>query len=412
MKKIMIACQCSTNKGDRAIAEFLIRNLRKQYPKSEIIISSTEPQYWEFSQESNIKVIGPAYKHLFRKRSGFLGRVFNQLNWFIYKIFVFPRIFREKKNSRLLNKISHDFIECVKESDIVIVTGGHHITSLRNQNALFAITYDLGLISMYSNNYYLWSQTIGPLKFTNKRSKKFIFSILQNSKLIFIRDSNSLTTLKNVFSDNFHAIEERIVKTYDSVFWFAKQINNPISERKKQVGISIFNGLKKAFDNFAVIAQLLDYLSSLGYEIVFFKMEHSEKETGDIHKIIGMMKNNPTISIVPFSVSIDEHLIELSKCRIFIGYKTHSIIMSLATATPLLAICYHEKSRDFMKDFDLDCYALDDTHLSFDECKATINNLFDNVVEIYNLMNKKRKDMVENIDSAMKIIYETNDDCK
>ena len=57
MMKILIACQCASNKGDRAIAEYLVDQLSK-LPEVEITLSATDPKLWSYLPQKGVKVIG------------------------------------------------------------------------------------------------------------------------------------------------------------------------------------------------------------------------------------------------------------------------------------------------------------------------------------------------------------------
>lgn len=216
----------------------------------------------------------------------------------------------------------------------------------------------MGLISLYAKKYFLWSQTIGPLEFSDDKAKNFFKSIINNADKVYIRDKNSEVCIKKQFGEC-----NNIAKSYDSVFGFGDLIFTDYNAREKKVGISIFNGLKKAFKTYENIAQLLDWYVNKGYSIEFFRMEYDNQEELDIKKVISLMKTNGNVKIFPFMTSTEEHLKELSTCKFYIGYKTHSIIMSLTTATPLIAIAYHQKSFDFMKDYGVEEYAISDEEL-------------------------------------------------
>ena len=359
MKKIVIACQYATNKGDRAIAEYLLFQLKKQ-EDVHVTLSTNRPELWDSIRDERTDVIGMGFRDRSMKiKNGFLRKVVGRLNRDHYRKHIYPDLIQKDSAHKKLVKQSAEYIKRIKEADLVIVTGGHHITSIRCQNALFDVTYDIGLISLYAKRYILWSQTIGPLEFSNSAVKDFFGRVLSGAEAVFIRDANSKTCLENLYPELTN------VKTsYDSVFGFGSLEKCPFEKREKKVGISIFNGLQKAFATFDAIAAMLDALAEKGYAIEFFRMEHTEQEQRDIQVIIDKMKVKANVRTFPFKTSTLEHLAELEKCTMYIGYKTHSVIMSLTTATPLLGICYHRKTRDFMADYGLAQYSIDDEELT------------------------------------------------
>lgn len=367
--KILIACQCATNKGDRAIAEYLLSQVLK-IKDIEIILSTTSPTLWTNLKDQNIKVIGMGYRSICKaSQPVILRKITRTIQKYLYDPLLFSSLISPKKKHYLCNIISSKFINFISEVDMVIVTGGHHITSLREKNALFSFTYDIGLISLYSKKYFLWSQTVGPLDFTSIEAKNFFKKVFINANAVYLRNNESIQTIEKLYG-----CLPNILKTYDSVFGYGSISFENYNDRKRKIGISIFDGLRKAFNTFEIIAHILDHFVNKGYEIEFFRMEYDKAELNSIHKIIKLMKKEARYTIFPFETTTLEHLYEISSCSFFIGYKTHSVVMALTTATPLLAIAYHEKTIDFMRDFGLEKYSVFDENLTEIE---TMNTVFE-----------------------------------
>ena len=378
MKKVLIACQCSSNKGDRAIAEYLISQL-EQYNDINVVLSTTDVSLWNMDNHRNVKVIGAGYRHLhISSKYSLVNRIIRQLEFLFYRYLCFGELIYRKESAPICKYVSSKFVNEIKNSDLVIVTGGHHITSIRNKNALFAITYDIALISLYARKYVLWSQTIGPLEFTNTRVKSFFKKILIKAETIYLRDNNSFDCVKTLYGEMGN-----LRKSYDSVFGYGDLKFDNYDERKNRIGISIFNGLEKAKKTYPYIIDLLNYCVDKGYEVYFFRMEYDDKELSDIKNIIKSLKPNSKVTIYPFESSTIDHLSILASCKCYIGYKTHSVIMSLTTATPLVGICYHKKTRDFMSDFGLQDDAIDDNEIKDDILIKMFNKVISRTREIH-----------------------------
>lgn len=401
MKKIMIICQCATNKGDRAIAEYLIERLRGK--DIQLTLSATEPELW--ANLKDVEVIPMGYRRVFPQfRNSFLDKVSRELNGKYYDLVLFPDLIDEKSMHKKCLRTSRDFIERVKAADLVIVTGGHHITSIRNRNALFAITYDIGLAALYAKRLVLWSQTIGPLEFTNSDAEAFFARVLGSAQRIYIRDANSSRCL-----ERFPELpKERILKSYDSVFGFGDGKVPELAARQKKVGISIFNGLKKSVAVYPEIAKLLDHFVNRGYALEFFRMESNDKELEDIQRLVSLMKTQPDIQVFPFQSSTREHLKEMSTCQFYVGHKTHSVIMALTTATPLLGLCYHEKTLDFMKDYGLEDFAVDDENLDPQQVIPIIDRLISEADTVHKTMIERSTQIARQVAKDLRSILDEN----
>ncbi len=389
--KVMIACQCGTNKGDRAIAEFLISELKNL--GAEITLSTSRPDLWAVGSTRNVDVIPMGYPYLSKSSQGeIVSRVTGYFQRKVLDKILMSDMVSERGKHLLCKIMSQKFYKKICEMDLVIVTGGHHITSLREENAFFSYTYDIGLISIYAKKYVLWSQTIGPLEFSSDKAKRFFGKVIHNAEKVYIRDDNSFKCIRELYGNN-----ENLVKTYDSVFGYGNMSFPDINDREKKIGISIFDGLKKAFKTYGTIAKALDKYAADGYAIEFFRMEYNDQELNSINQIIELMNYKNKIMIYPFMTTTEEHLREVASCRCFIGYKTHSVIMALTTATPLIAIAYHQKTIDFMRDFGIDDYALTDSELDDEKMEKCISMLDMNLDKIRPIQRMLAQDMAQKL---------------
>ena len=371
--KILLACQTATNKGDRAIAEYIIKKLTEQ--GHEVVLSTTRPALWE---TANVPVIRMGYRSIVRKtKSALVNKALRVISKLICDKLLFANLIKKRGKHRLCQWVSREFIAAIRDADLVIVTGGHHITSIREKNAMFQFTYDIGLVSLYAKRYVLWSQTIGPLEFTSERAKTFIGDTIKKAEKVYIRDENSLKCI-----DGLYGKLANLVKTYDSVFGYGDMEFPDVADREKKVGIAIFDGLKKAFNTYDTLAKMLDLYVANGYAVEFFRMEYNDAEQNSIQQIISKMQQKGDFRIHPFMTTTEAHLKEVASCRCFIGYKTHSVIMALTTATPLIAVAYHKKTVDFMNDFDLGAYAIDDEALDETVAKKCMAILEENMLQI------------------------------
>ena len=71
----------------------------------------------------------------------------------------------------------------------------------------------------------------------------------------------------------------------------------------------------------------------------------------------------------------EQHIKAVAKCRFFVGHKTHSVVFALTSGTPLIAIEYHPKTRNFMDQFDIERYSINDEILTFDLLKDKFTKL-------------------------------------
>jgi len=393
MMRYLIVGQYASNKGDRAIAEYIVFSLLQE-GVTDITLSTTQPKLWKNIFPKNVKIIRSGIPYFGLLKIKIIKKAYYKVIKVIIRRFFYKSVFNDKNGLTPL-LISNKLIQSIKLSDHVILTGGHHITTLREKDAIYEVTYDVALMHQHAKKFSIWSQTIGPLQFENIIAKEWFRKVFERANSIYLRDNKSFDILNHQFGNPFVNLK----RTEDTVFGFSKLLDGEV-ERSKEVAVSIFNGLPKAFNTFPVIAKLLDYIAIKGYKIIFFKMEHGDTETSHIERIISLMAIKTDYEIYPFETSTITHMNRLKKCSLSIGYKTHSVIMSLTANVPTLAISYHPKTEYFMSLFGQDKSCFDDENLNIDRLTETIDYLINNELQITNTLQTRSSQICEIVDHS------------
>ncbi len=384
---VFVINQCSTNKGDRAVLYFVLREL-KANGIDYVTISASNPQYWEERPDfPDMKVsVIPWGRDISRiKNAGFFRKVFHllvkvKLPRFVYFPLVRNALIAGRRPWYLRFFVNKQYLEAVRKADIVISTGGHHLTTIIAGSIRTPQIFDMAIALLYKKPLILWSQSIGTFKFLSPSGKTMIQKILSGAKQIFIRDEASQQEIEKLEVSTKH-----VLKTRESVFGLYDVLKSRIAPSKREpiMGVSVWTGNKKnpqAWDDYTrCFAELIDYVIETGcYErIRFFPMEMQGSDRSCIGDIIKCVRKKECCEIVESFPGTVEHINSISQCRMFLGHKTHSQIFSLVAGTPLLAIAYHKKTEDFMAQFGLEKYCIVDTRLSTEK-----------LIEIFNEINK------------------------
>jgi len=412
MKTITIINQYSGNKGDRAVCFYLLSELIK-YPDLKIFLSTNNRNNWKNESiiiDNDINLVPWAWNV-----EGFNPK--NRLHWekrrFFRKI-LFPylinRLIKDKKGLGFGSLfVNNEFINTINSSDIVISTGGHHLTTRFAPNLVSELFFDICTTVLLSKKIYFWSQTFGPFDFTNKNNENALIQILKSSLKIFVRDIESVNVLKNL------SIDIDFYKTYETVIGLNYLISSYIlpSIRKNIVGITIYNAESRSIEDYnkycQTIAQISDWLIENSFVVKFFPHEIIDAVVDDrncIKDIVRIINHKDQILIENRDLSTIEHLEEISKCKVFIGHKTHSIIFALTVGTPLIAISYHPKTNDFLKQYSLEMNLINESDLSLKEFKRVFDNLLSNLDFVGNKQFNDSKIIAKIISEDFKKIIE------
>lgn len=388
---VMISGVWASNKGDRAIASYLVTKLLQNSNVDKIYISTNEPNLLKKFMPSKVIIV----------KMGYLSH--NKITRAFSKLIGFPILKKCVINDYRINFkfiANSSYINALKEIDFIILTGGHHITTMREKDSIYAMTYELGLINRSKKKYILWSQTIGPLDFKKKINQMYILKLLEEAEKIYIRDNNSKELLKEIFPNLIN-----IDYSYDSVFGIKtlmkESLNQSKSPKLNVVGISIFySNFKTEIEVKKYIYQMKEICKNIiskGFNIKFFPMETSEQEIQIIKEIIALSETASSIEIVNTNVTTIEQLKEMEKCRFYIGHKTHSVIISLMLGIPLIALCYHEKTYDFMKLFNVEEYGILDKDYNQEWFIEKFNQLINYEDEISKKLEEKGSEVSKKV---------------
>ncbi len=392
--KVLIINQCATNKGDRAVLFLVLKELERNGLK-DIVVSTTIPKYWEDNPDvpdMEVKFVpwgwGPGRK----KNPSFLDKVTYRIKSNIRRRIIFPIIrnalLAGKKPGYISILCNKEYLNALDQSDIVISTGGHHVTTIIAGCMATGQILDMALALIYDKPLLLWSQSIGTFDFKDPKNKLMVQKILSEASQIFIRDIASELEIKKlgVSVDHVH-------KTRESVFGLYELVKARIkpSEREAVMGLSVWTGRKadpKVRQHYIdSLVMLVNHAIDAGYKILFFPMELEGYDLPFLRDIMNNCQNKQRCKILEDWPNTTEHINALSRCRIFTGHKTHSVIFSLTTATPLVAIAYHKKTVDFMTQFGIEDYAIPEENLT----GSRLIEIFDNVNSNLDAINQKEE---------------------
>ncbi|MBN2590098.1 MAG: polysaccharide pyruvyl transferase family protein [Sedimentisphaerales bacterium] len=395
---VLVINQCSTNKGDRAVLYYVLKAL-KQEGIENVTVSASNPQYWHEKPDypsGDVKVIPWGWNISRKKNTNIFVKIFHlfckvKLPRQIYFPLVRNAIIAGKCPWYLRLLVNKEYLEALQKADIVISTGGHHLTTIIAGHIRTPQIFDMAIALLYNKPLLLWSQSVGTFKFMSPSSKPMIQEILSGSGKVFIRDEASLDEIEKL-----EVSTEHVFKTRESVFGLYDVVKSRIAPSKREpiLGVSVWTGNKQNpntwNDYIRCFADLINYAIETGgfKQIRFFPMELQGSDRSCIEDIVKLVNKKELCNIIEDFPGTEEHINLISQCRMYVGHKTHSQIFSLVAGTPLLAIAYHKKTEDFMTQFSLGKYCIVDTQLS----SGKFIELFNQINENLDLISEKEQE--------------------
>ena len=206
-------------------------------------------------------------------------------------------------------------------------------------------------------------------------------------------------------------------KTYKSVLGLNSLINDFTlpSKREKIIGITIYNAEHRTPGEYTAycekMADITDWLTEEKFNVKFFPHEIIGSVVNDrdcIKDIIALVKNKVSVVIENKDLSTIEHLREIGQCKLFIGHKTHSVIFALTTGTPVIAISYHPKTIDFLRQYSLEGNIIREAELTLSTFVKVFNKMDTNIDGIGICQFEKSREIAQIISGDFKKILKEN----
>lgn len=364
--KILILNHCSHNKGDNSVLYYLIECLRvvtggefdlgiscSDGRKPFWLAGRCQPFYW------------PGGRFFKSPDASLLTNAVSRLRFLLMRKVLYPvflRLYAAGRDgaARLLASLcfGRALMAEMAAAEVVICTGGHHISNVLEKNCINPQLVALALSTLYGKKPLLWSQSVGPLDGCPGYVEQAIARIFDACEQIYVRDDLSVRTVQQLSGSV-------PVKAPDAVFISAKLFERERGD-KSYVACAVYTaGINDAsyLKNYQLAwAKLCKQLEAKGLSVVFVPMQY-KGYGGDERpflKAVVESCNSANITYLDQDLDPKATLQVFNRASFVIGHKTHSIIYGLALARPTIAVAYHEKTRSFMGMFGFDQYVFDD----------------------------------------------------
>ncbi|EOX3331673.1 polysaccharide pyruvyl transferase family protein [Vibrio cholerae] len=393
--KVSVLAHCSHNKGDNSVLSFIDNMIKneKNIKSSHVSTSSGDKPFW---LTSNSTTTYWGCGHRFPCKDELLpSKVLRVLrNRFIDKLFYLV-VFLYANNFDLLAKsllkfvFNKQFKTELLDSDAVICTGGHHISSVLDKDGVNSQLLDMIYSVINNKKLYLWAQSIGPVKTNKKYILKAIAKLLNSAQYICYRDSDSeafiknlgVKTLANLVDDSVFGLRHKLVPNLDEL------TRDGDFKRKAVIAVYTAGKLKsKTLDDYKkTLLTVIDYLINIGYSVELLPMQYKGLQDDERPFLNDLKESSSNINLVKVlenDMSPEDTLNYLKNTNLLIGHKTHSVVYGLALAIPTIAISYHPKTTFFMSRFNMLDYVIDDQKLNSKLVVDKINLAIKNEADI------------------------------
>ena len=395
MDKYIVIPDCSDlNRGDQALVWETVR-LAKDAGFEGYFYIQSEPYLAKQSIEQGLSCFSPILKHPSRNnktKNVEYGSAI-KLKWGIIAIFdlmesLFVLLIAPfKKMDFLLSKEAKATLNLYRESKGAFVKGGGFLQSYGGITTFYFIYYHLYPIYLANRiglPVYIMPNSFGPLE--GFSAKWQVRKALSKCKHISCRESISYDYMSSTFPSIKFNLND------DLGFYLQPDISTdfPFDKIEKMVAITArpyrFPEHDKGNSNYyrnyiTAISEVAKHIFSKGYMPVFVQhtlaLNEHEDDMKCINDICDLLNNGEYRVIENREYNCMQLKQVYSHFQAIIGTRFHSVIFSIASCVPALAIAYGgNKSRGIMRDNKLEQYVID-----IDEVTGhALSDMFDNII--------------------------------
>lgn len=439
MKAIIVPGLTDLNKGDQALVWESYRLVQDLGLFSEIAIieggDTKQEKYLLNSQtrEKGFKLIQGILKHPRRGKhthnehvkdsySSYLRLINNGILDFSTNTLALQLSKYERLSSFLFDNDFQKSIDAFRNCDVVFVKGGGFLHSHGEFFSPYLIWYFLFYIRLskkLGKKVIVLPNSFGP--FTGLTVKKQIKSTLSKCELIYAREQVSSKTLSNTLS-------KPISVRPDLGFYLKPSINESfissilekynLNEEDKIVGLTVrpwrfpgHSNPEKLYNYYLEsIAKFAEYVTDQGYKVVVCNQSIGpNSHEDDRNAIKDLIALSDKITWINENLYCDDLKSLYSRFYCLLGTRFHSVIFSLTSSIPCIAIGYGgNKANGIMTDFNLSKFVLQIEDVKSNHLIQLFNEIvtdYDNITQILEteLVNiyQDRNLMIDEIKSAI-----------
>lgn len=429
-KVILVPSVNDKNKGDQALVWESVRLIKDILPDSEVklIPDMDSGDLMTQSKQKGLEFCAPILRHPRRGRNKdeeavleSKSSLFRQMTTAIYdflKLSFLLLVVRCPKVCRIFfSKDINETVDLFRSSEYVFVKGGgflHAYGGLKSTYIIWYFLFYLRLAIKLNVKVVVLPNSFGPFEgpLVSRQLKK----VLSRCEIIFTREKVSQNALSKIGIKSILGPDLGFFLGENDDFDF-NQIPNLNNSKIKKIGFTIRpwrfpnkNNTDIYYDKYLnSIVGIVKHLASVGHQVYFFNQSigpNSHEDDRIAIKEVMAVLNTSNFEVNPYWVDEDYSCETLksiySKLDCMIGTRFHSVIFSLTSNVPCIAIAYGgNKAFGIMDAYGLSDYVIPIDKVSvdylchkFDTIQSSSIQLINQIESVNKTLNFERKKLI------------------
>lgn len=408
MKIIISHVYSNDNKGDAALLSVLISDIKRGFSSPDITILTID----NVSQNETFEGVPLRNAFMYYARDTYKNPIAKILYIFYVPIAtllwaIFYRLF--KISIPLPNKIKQIAL-LYKDADLIIPVGGGYIRSGKGLMAtarLFFTIHPIIFSYILGKKTVNYTQSVGP--FGNKLQEYMARFALRRVNGVIAREQITLDLFKK------WGISKNVLLSVDSGFSFESTVTKDVRKdfvipsEKKIIGITVRSWLANAEQERyeKTIAAVADYIIDKYNAVVIFipqvtvEFQHDDDRKSSKKVYEYMVHKNEAHVVMD---RYDHQTIKAMYANLdyLIGTRFHSVIFSLTSYVPCIAVEYEYKTRGIMRELGLEQWVVNIKNIEIEQVKQLFDRL---VLEKESYLTHLKKVLPSYIEQSYNSIY-------
>lgn len=378
------------NRGCEALVRSTTALIRKRYPNTIFLTPSVYPALdnyqWVHAMDNNVKFVS---SEPFPASIRWWARMCKLLPM-LEKLWV-PKVSLSKETANVISEV-----------DAVLMIGGDNISLDYGVASLYAWKNVIERSVEANTPVFLWAGSVGPFSSKPHVEKEMIRHLKYYSG-ITVRETATLEYLRGLGIENVTLVADpaftlEVEKFNVSEFVFENSENilgfniSPLVrgyrktvEEREQLDRDSISFIKHVIDNKRMSVLLIPHVDPLDGESV-------NSDSAYMRKILNTLGEayKEKIKLLPPTLNASQLKYLISRCRFFIGARTHATIAAFSTEIPTISIAYSVKAKGINQDiFGHTQYVLETPTVSTSSLMVALELLIKDELEIKEILKKR-----------------------
>lgn len=378
------------NRGCEALVRSTTALIRKRYPNAIFLTPSVYPALdnyqWVNAMDNNVKFVS---SEPFPASIRWWARMCKLLPT-LEKLWV-PKVSLSKETANVIS-----------EADAVLMIGGDNISLDYGVASLYAWKNVIERSVEANTPVFLWAGSVGPFS-SKPHVEKEMIKHLKYYSGITVRETATLEYLRELGFENITLVadpaftleveefnvSEFIFESSENILGFnisplVRGYRKTVEERE-QLDKDSISFIKHVIDNKRMSVLLIPHVDPLDGESV-------NSDSAYMRKILNALGEayKAKIKLLPPTLNASQLKYLISRCRFFIGARTHATIAAFSTEVPTISIAYSVKAKGINQDiFGHTQYVLETPTVSTSSLMAALELLMKDELEIKEILKKR-----------------------